>query len=138
MIPKDGQRPGTRIGIPDRVSSAWSAYDKRDVESTPAKVHYDVLRESGFPKDRAREIASKSADAQGRLLEEHRDEHGTPIAGDRRGASRFKTPAIGAFAGRLCRVLDDGTLQPCDEGSLTALLRDERDRIALAAIGGES
>lgn len=115
MIPKDGPRPGTRIGIPDKVSSAWSGYEQRDVESHAAKVHYDVLRESGFSRDRAREIAAKSSEQQARLLEEHRDDHGLPTVGSRHaGGLRFKTPAFGPHAGQLCRVLEDGSLQPVE------------------------
>lgn len=106
---------GTTIGVADRVSSAWSGYDKRDVESHPSKVHYDVLRESGFDKDRAREIAAASADAQGYLLDKHRSEQGIPTVGDGRSRARFKTPLLGPHAGKLCRVLDDGALAPVGE-----------------------
>ena len=109
---------GTTLGVADRVSSAWSDYTKADVESRPEKVHYEVLRLSGFDADRAREIAKQSASQQGYLLDEHRHEQGLPTVGSRyAGGLRFKTPHFGEFAGRLCRVLEKGQLEPVDSES---------------------
>ena len=108
---------GTFLGIPDPVAPAWSGYDRRDIESHPEKVHYDILRESGFDRDRAHEIARTSADRQGYLLDEHRGEHGIPTEGSRySGGLRRKTPHFGEHAGKLCLVLPDGSLQPVEGG----------------------
>jgi hypothetical protein len=75
---------GTRLGISDRVTPGWNGYERGEVESHAREVHEEVLRESGFDRDRAREIAAKSADEQGRLLERHRDDgHRTPVVGRR-------------------------------------------------------
>lgn len=105
---------GTRIGLPDSVSQGWSDY-RGEIERRPEEVHYDVLRQSGFSRDRAREIARESADRQGYLLDEHRQEHGLPTAGSRySGGLRRKTPHFGEHAGKLCRVLPDGRLEPVE------------------------
>lgn len=106
---------GTFLGIPDPVKPAWQGYDRKDIEGRPAAVHYDVLRESGFPHDRAREIAHASADRQGYLLDEHRQDRGVPTVGSRHaGGLRRLTPHFGPYAGQLCRVLPDGSLQPVE------------------------
>lgn len=107
---------GTFLGIPDPVKPAWSGYDRKDIESVPEKVHYDILRESGFDRDRAREIARASAPAQGYLLDEHRQEQGIPTVGSRHTSGlRRLTPHFGPHAGKLCRVLPDGSLVPVEE-----------------------
>lgn len=109
-----GRAPMLAHGHRDPVAGGWSGYDRGDVENRPEKVHYDVLRESGFPADRAREIARASAAQQGVLLEEHRGERTASRPAD--GGSKFRTPHFGPFAGRLCRVLANGDLEPV-EGS---------------------
>ena len=68
-------RPGSRLGIPDRVSPGWSGYARGEVERHAREVHYEVLRESRFDRDHAAHLADSSSDAQARLLEEHRGEH---------------------------------------------------------------
>jgi hypothetical protein len=105
---------GTRLGVETQVSPGWSEY-RGEIERRPEEVHYDVLRREGFSRDRAREIARQSADRQGYLLDEHRAEQGIPTEGSRyEGGLRRKTPVFGEHAGKLCRVLPDGTLVPVE------------------------
>ncbi|HYF25970.1 MAG TPA: hypothetical protein VD931_09555 [Baekduia sp.] len=63
--------PGNRLGIPDRAS--WDRYSRKDVEAHAREVHVEVLRESGFDRDRACEIADQSADSQARQLDTMRE-----------------------------------------------------------------
>jgi hypothetical protein len=63
--------PGNRLGIPDSVS--WDRYSRTDIERYGREVHVEVLRESGFDRDRAREIADQSADGQARQLDSMRE-----------------------------------------------------------------
>jgi hypothetical protein len=65
-------RPGDRRGIPDPVD--WSRYSRAETERHAREIHYDVLRQSGFDADRAREIAHESADGQARQLDKQRDD----------------------------------------------------------------
>lgn len=71
---------GTRIGIADPVTPAWGGYERREVEAHAREVHYDVLRSSGFGRERAREISSASSEQQAHLLDEHRGETLRPAA----------------------------------------------------------
>lgn len=112
--PKPERVRGTFLGREGGVAPGWTEYDNSGtVERHTREIHEDVLRREGCSADRAREIAASSAEQQARLLETWRGE-GRP-APDHRGSAGFRTPHFGEYAGRLCRVLEDGSLVPVGE-----------------------
>jgi hypothetical protein len=74
----NGAPRGTRLGVPDPVRGGWSDYTPTDAERHTREVHTEVLRKSGFDRDRAESIAAASSEETHRLLEQHRDDGARP------------------------------------------------------------
>lgn len=118
-LPRDAQRETyertqTRLGRVSPVAPGLADYDSpAEIERRAREIHYDVLRREGTDRDRALEIAADSSEQQARLLERQRETARAAV--HLAGRSRYHTPYGGPYAGRLCRVGDDGELTPVGE-----------------------
>lgn len=96
------------------------AHDHRN-RGNSVDAHYDLLRSAGYGREKARDWAERATDT---LHASQGDGASSPGVRFAEGASnpppaatcrsRFRTPHFGPHAGRRCRVLDDGTLEPVE------------------------
>lgn len=85
------------------------------VRSNSVDAHYDFLRDNGYSRDKARDWAERATDKF------YAAQEGTSASPAFVASSpaptrprKLLTPHVGPLAGRLCRRLPDGTLEPID------------------------